>query len=472
MATQMDYGLFGATPDQLEQAQRQQQNDAALQYARMNPDERNSYLMYQAGSQLAKPILGMMGYQHTPTVQAKQRQDVARQFDTTTADGMMKVAAEFNRLGMPNEAQLAVQKAREMKAEESRLSLQESQVSLHEAQAEKARRIAVTEYERWAEVANDPDSTPQEVEMAKKRMAVLDAKGMGGAARGTTARKTFNTPTGVVIFDPQGKTGENFLHADGTPLTSEEAKRLVAASNDPELQMRLAEVKKGGAEAGKNAAAAQNKIPSIEQSIAQATYLGDQLFAHPGYTAAIGTGLPFMSAITGTEAKGAKALYEQLTSGAFLTAAENLRGLGQMTEVEGTKATQAVTRMSNALSEKDFRAAYNDYVKFMKLGLAKAQKQASSGYKPTFSAQPVVAPTSGYSGGSPAAAAQDQRAILEAELKKTTNPQDIATIKRELARLPGAGNVPTAVVNGKTYYKPDNMSEAQWREYKKAVGAK
>lgn len=51
---------------------------------------------------------------------------------------------------------------------------------------------------------------------------------------------------------------------------------------------------------------------------------------------------------------------DQLTGQSFLQAFETLKGAGQITEVEGTKATQAIARLNTAQSEADFRQALNE----------------------------------------------------------------------------------------------------------------
>lgn len=70
--------------------------------------------------------------------------------------------------------------------------------------------------------------------------------------------------------------------------------------------------------------------------------------------------LAWMQGVPGTEQYrfGQRAL--QLQGQAFLQAFDSLKGAGQITEVEGTKATQAIGRLSTAQNPADYRNALNE----------------------------------------------------------------------------------------------------------------
>lgn len=55
------------------------------------------------------------------------------------------------------------------------------------------------------------------------------------------------------------------------------------------------------------------------------------------------------------------AMLEQVLGGAFLEAYERLKGTGQITEIEGKKATQAITRMQRSVSESEFLQAAKEF---------------------------------------------------------------------------------------------------------------
>lgn len=64
---------------------------------------------------------------------------------------------------------------------------------------------------------------------------------------------------------------------------------------------------------------------------------------------------------------------EQAKSGAFLTAIQQMRGLGALSNTEGTAATAAVNRMNTATSTEEFLSAVNDFELILDQGIAKAQ---------------------------------------------------------------------------------------------------
>tara|TARA_R110000868_G_scaffold86238_1_gene241944 strand:+ start:1691 stop:3169 length:1479 start_codon:yes stop_codon:yes gene_type:complete len=88
---------------------------------------------------------------------------------------------------------------------------------------------------------------------------------------------------------------------------------------------------------------------------------------HPGLESSIGVkswggileNLPYNvgGPIPGTDAADFTASLAQVTGKQFLQAFETLKGGGQITEIEGTKATEALANLSNSQSEKQFRKA-------------------------------------------------------------------------------------------------------------------
>lgn len=87
-----------------------------------------------------------------------------------------------------------------------------------------------------------------------------------------------------------------------------------------------------------------------------------------------GTGFSSVfNAIPGSPGKDFQKKVDQSTSGAFLTAIQQMRGLGSLSNAEGGAATAAVARMDTATSEEEFNAALNDYEKIVRQGAARAQ---------------------------------------------------------------------------------------------------
>lgn len=87
-----------------------------------------------------------------------------------------------------------------------------------------------------------------------------------------------------------------------------------------------------------------------------------------------GTGMSsILNNVPGTGGYDFANLVDQAKSGAFLTAIQQMRGLGSLSNAEGGAATAAVTRMNTATSEEAFNAALNDYETIIRQGMARAQ---------------------------------------------------------------------------------------------------
>lgn len=70
--------------------------------------------------------------------------------------------------------------------------------------------------------------------------------------------------------------------------------------------------------------------------------------------------LEWTQKVPGTASRRFGARVNQLNGQAFLQAFEALKGAGQITEIEGTKATQAIGRLDSAQSPEDYRAALTE----------------------------------------------------------------------------------------------------------------
>ena len=85
---------------------------------------------------------------------------------------------------------------------------------------------------------------------------------------------------------------------------------------------------------------------------------------HPGFEGAVGVSFQKLLpdfALKGTDTMDFRKRLDQLKGGAFLQAYETLKGTGQITEIEGKKATDAITRMDEAQSEKEFVTAAREF---------------------------------------------------------------------------------------------------------------
>lgn len=114
-------------------------------------------------------------------------------------------------------------------------------------------------------------------------------------------------------------------------------------------------------------------IQNAESTIAQI----DQLSMHPGLSSIVGPLDQFRPNWTmGAEGRDALARYNQLKGKAFLQAYSTLRGGGQITEVEGVKAENAMARMDRAQSEDEFKLALKDFRDAVQIGMQKLREKA------------------------------------------------------------------------------------------------
>ena len=150
----------------------------------------------------------------------------------------------------------------------------------------------------------------------------------------------------------------------------------------------------------KNRIEAQQALPKIEASAVSNLALIEQMIGandgskgqHRGLKGAVGFGVGERF-IPGTSEANFMGLLDQVKGGAFLQAIASMRGSGAISEIEGEKATRAITRLSTSLSEKEFKRAAREYADVIRTGLNNARAAAA----------PVgaAAPQPGASGGRP-----------------------------------------------------------------------
>jgi hypothetical protein len=137
-------------------------------------------------------------------------------------------------------------------------------------------------------------------------------------------------------------------------------------------------------EDAKNLAEAQKNLPGASDTANTALRYIEEIRNHPGKSDVVGmpniltnpAGMWGGKPLRGTDAAGFQARLDQLKGGQFLQAYETLKGGGQITEVEGKKAQDAIARMDTAQNEQEFDKALSDYEAIIKLGLDRARNKA------------------------------------------------------------------------------------------------
>lgn len=184
----------------------------------------------------------------------------------------------------------------------------------------------------------------------------------------------------------------------GQDISANTAAAAQTQAVNPEIQGRLAEWKAAGTERGKTAAEAQAALPGAIATAKQGVELIDQMIGdlnvddkgklisggakkpHPGFSVGVGASVqPGLQYVPGTDKAGFYALKDQVMGGAFLEAFKTLKGSGQITEIEGTKATSAITRMSTAQNEVEFVKAAREFQDVIRAGAGRADSAARRG---------------------------------------------------------------------------------------------
>lgn len=89
MATMVE-SLFGITPEMYQQAQNRRVDEAARQYAQMDPFERANYGLYRGASNLVGALGGMLGVEDPELQRISTRNAIARQIDYTDPASMQQ----------------------------------------------------------------------------------------------------------------------------------------------------------------------------------------------------------------------------------------------------------------------------------------------------------------------------------------------------------------------------------------------
>lgn len=144
-------------------------------------------------------------------------------------------------------------------------------------------------------------------------------------------------------------------------------------SRTPKNNRTAAAETAGGTVEGRVAAERQTSASSDIQAGQNALDVLNQIENHPGLS--MGTGITSLAnRVPGTEGYNFQNIVEQAKSGAFLSAIQQMRGLGALSNNEGAAATSAITRMDTATSKDAFLKALADYRKIVQQGIDRAQK--------------------------------------------------------------------------------------------------
>lgn len=129
-----------------------------------------------------------------------------------------------------------------------------------------------------------------------------------------------------------------------------------------------------GTASGEAVAAAPGDIAAADLALSKI----DDLRTDPNRTWGTGASSVF-NVIPATPGYDYQSKVDEVTAGAFLTAIQQMRGLGQLSNTEGQTAKAAITRMKTATSEQAFLDALGDYEDVVLKGKQRAQSRLNSG---------------------------------------------------------------------------------------------
>lgn len=148
---------------------------------------------------------------------------------------------------------------------------------------------------------------------------------------------------------------------------------------DPEFQAQKAAKIAQSKETAKLQAKGQADLPNAIMQGETTIKLVDDILAHPGFNMSVGAKAPLgkvASFVPGTDAASFDIALNQLKGKQFLEAFESLKGGGQITQIEGEKATQAQSRMDKANTQEEFIKAAREFQGILRNGLERAKARA------------------------------------------------------------------------------------------------
>lgn len=155
----------------------------------------------------------------------------------------------------------------------------------------------------------------------------------------------------------------------------------------PEFKGAQSQASATGQVIGSQTATAAMGLPQAIAQGEQTTKLVDDILNDPAFAKVVGmpeslSGVTAKmgSPIPGTPEAGFMAKIDQLGGQQFLQAYETLKGSGQITEIEGKKATDAISRMTKTnQSEADYRKAAEEFKQIIQNATNRAKMKAGGG---------------------------------------------------------------------------------------------
>lgn len=171
-----------------------------------------------------------------------------------------------------------------------------------------------------------------------------------------------------------------------------DGKPLMPVTLDASGQGAVAQAKARGTAQGKAQVENEQGFGQAEATANQILGVIDQAIGHSSRESSTGWE-SMLPVLPGTGRADFQSLLDQIGGQAFLQAFESLKGGGQITEVEGQKATQAIARLKTNQRDATFLASLQELRDVVSKGLERARRKAgAAGKVDSGSPAPVAGP--------------------------------------------------------------------------------
>ena len=226
----------------------------------------------------------------------------------------------------------------------------------------------VGKYLTWLEANQDKHP----LEQVKAAAGYGVSTGIGNQGKGAVTPYSF-VPTSKGVMRGNRATGdaEYVKIDDNVPLP---------VSADVDLAGRKKNIEQRETIKGKAQGQEEVGLPQNIAGTQETVGLVDELLKHPGFGMAVGKSSMLMTQkLPGTDAYGFQKRLDQLKGKQFMEAYKTLKGGGQITEIEGQKATDAMSRMDIGLKEEEFAQAAREFQEIIQRGIKRQKIIAQKG---------------------------------------------------------------------------------------------
>lgn len=268
---------------------------------------------------------------------------------------------------------------------------QEDQAALAAAKEAKLQELSASLPEQYAEggisgVIPSLLGNPETMNIGLKAAGVGAAQGAGDPAAVREYQYFQSLAPEQQAEFLRVKRAQQMFGAGGVQYGVDQGSGAVSQLVDPnQIAQTAAQIegaKAGATTTAKAGAEATAQAPQAIENADNMLAVLDKAINHPGRKLATGFSSTFNRfQPAGSAAKDFLTVADQLKGSAFLQAFESLKGGGQITEVEGKKATEAIARLNEAQSEGEYLSALKEFKAIIQRGKERAAGKLGGGSK-------------------------------------------------------------------------------------------